>query len=207
MKPIVAVITSTYKRDPSIIDRCIRSVQWQSYGTQNIMHYICHDGPTESLNYDYHQWKNVLYTETNINTNSYGAGPRQHILDVIIKNRTDIKYVMHLDDDNILFPEYIESHVSLLEANPDKDFSICKILHLGPLPKNLGTPPQIINGIPPVFRNIDTLQVVVKSDSMIKCGWTQHQGKEGYCNDGLTYERLGKLYSWIELPKLLAVHL
>ena len=206
LKPKVAVITSTYKRPLDIVDRCIRSVQWQTYGIENIVHYICHDGPSENL-LEHQEWNNVIYTEVPYNTNSYGAGVRQYVLDHYIKSRADIDYVVHLDDDNLLFPDFIESHVSILESNLEAHFSICKILHLGPLPGHLGKPPQILNGTPPVFQNIDTLQVMVRVPSMIACGWTQHQGKAGYCNDGYTYDRLGKLFKWVELPKLLAIHL
>ena len=78
---------------------------------------------------------------------------------------------------------------------------------MGPLPSKLGNPPQIINGTPPVFQNIDTLQIMVKTSAMQTCGWTQNRGKQGYCNDGYTYERLGLMFKWIELPRLLAVHL
>jgi len=205
--PKVAVITSTYKRPSDIIDRCIRSVQWQTYGIDNIIHYICHDGCSDTVDYDYTKWKNVLYTETPEVTCNYGAGVRQYILDTYIKNSEDIKYILHLDDDNILFPEFIKTHIDVLEANKDADFSICEIIHLGPLPSHLGRPPQVITGIPPVYQNIDTLQVVARKEAMMECGWTQNSGIKGYCNDGSTFEKLGKMFKWTSISKLLAVHI
>lgn len=201
-KPIVGIITPTYNRPFKTIQRCIQSVKWQTYS--NIVHIICHDGPWSSpLSLEPNN--NIIITNTPERTNSYGAGIRQYVLDNNIT--TDIKYLVHLDDDNVIFPDFVEEHVEVLESNSEVDFSICQILHNGPLPANLGTPPKIISGIPPIFRNIDTLQIMVRTPAMKICGWTQYTGDKGYCNDGYTYERLGKLFKWAEIPKLLAVHI
>lgn len=213
IKPTVVVITPTFNRPLEIVERCIKSVQWQTYGIENIIHIIAHDGkvsgPSEVLNYIQEKKPiNVSYIENSQNSNSYGAGVRQFVLDHLeTLTKREIKYLVHLDDDNLLFPEYIQEHVNILEKNKDIKFSICKILHMGPLPSNLGMPPKVLTGIPPVFRNIDTLQIMVEIEAMKACGWTQYTGSQGYCNDGYTYERLGKMFKWIELPKLLAIHL
>jgi len=209
--PTVAVITPTYKRDIKIIDRCVRSIASQSYDGQ-IIHIICSDGPEESHVKNYvESLENpyVIYTSTEQATNSYGGGVREHVLTHYIEpfSSFTIEYLAHVDDDNIIFPHFIEEHVTALEKNPDKAFSICKIVHLGPLPQHLGHAPQVINGIPPVFQNIDTLQVMVRRDAMIKCRWDTYSGEQGYYNDGYTYDRLGKMFDWIEIPELLAIHI
>ena len=204
MEPSVAVITPTYKRDGKTLHRCIRTVQWQSY--PRVRHYICHDGPwsenkeVKALQAEY---EDVVWWNTSERTNSYGAGVRQYVLDKI----RDFDYLVHLDDDNVIFPDFIEEHVECLEENKDKAFSVCRIVHNGPLPSHMGEAPKIITGVPPVFRNIDTLQVVVRADAMRACGWSQYTGEQGYCNDGYTYQRLGEMFPWVELPKLLAIHI
>jgi hypothetical protein len=71
----------------------------------------------------------------------------------------------------------------------------------------MGEAPKIITGVPPVFKNIDTLQIMVRAKAMKACGWSQYTGNQGYCNDGYTYQRLGEMFRWIELPKLLAIHI
>jgi GT2 family glycosyltransferase len=91
----------------------------------------------------------------------------------------DIDYIVHLDDDNVIFPDFVEEHVACLDNHPEADFSICRISHNGPLPTHLGTPPKILTGLPPVFRNIDTLQIMVRAKAMKACGWTQHTGEQG----------------------------
>lgn len=211
-KPRVAILTPTFKRSIEILDRCIRTVQYQTYGIDNITHFICHDGPDieqQKIFKEYfakNSWiKNTVYIQLDAFTGTYGAGVRQYLLDAEVNDT--YSYVLHLDDDNVIFPEFVETHVNCLEGNPNKHFSICQILHLGPLPSNLGRPPAIIDGIPPVYRNIDTLQVMIRAKSMKGCGWIQKTGIDGYCNDGYTYEKLGKMFEWIAVPKLLAVHI
>jgi glycosyltransferase involved in cell wall biosynthesis len=207
--PKVAVITPTYKRDINIIDRCVRSVGSQSYDGM-ILHIICSDGPeeehvktyVESLECPY-----TIYTCTGENTNSYGGGVREYVLKNFIEQDPSLRYLAQVDDDNVLFPHFIERNIDALEENPDKAFSICRIVHLGPLPQHLSPAPQVINGIPPVFQNIDTLQVVVRSEAMIQCRWDTFSGEQGYYNDGYTYDRLGKMFDWIEVPELLAIHI
>jgi glycosyltransferase involved in cell wall biosynthesis len=204
MNPLVAVITPTYNRDAKTIERCIKSVQWQTY--MPVEHYICHDGPwAEDPAVDLlKSTVPVVWMNTPERTNTYGAGVRQYVMEQLPPG---VKYIVHLDDDNLLFPNFIEEHVQCLEAHTEVDFSICKIVHNGPLPTHMGEAPKIITGVPPVFRNIDTLQIMVRVEAMKACGWTQYTGQQGYCNDGHTYQRLGEMFRWIELPKLLAVHI
>jgi glycosyltransferase involved in cell wall biosynthesis len=204
--PVVAVITPTYKRSAKVLDRCIRSVAWQSYPA--IRHYVCHDGPWEedaeldSLRKQY--CLIVHYMSTPERTNTYGAGVRQYVMDNLPK---EVEYIVHLDDDNVIFPDFIAEHVETLEKHPEADFSICRISHNGPLPAHLGQAPKILTGVPPVFRNIDTLQIMARAKAMKACSWTQHTGPQGYCNDGYTYQRLGEMFRWVEIPKLLAIHI
>jgi len=210
--PKVVVVTPTYKRDVDIIDRCVLSVRSQSYNGP-ITHIICSDGPEEQHVKEYVQSLDgsldhpcVIYMCTGENTNSYGGGVREHVLNFIEQDPT-MQYLAHVDDDNVLFPHFIERQVDALERNPEKGFSVCRIIHLGPLPNHLGPAPQVINGIPPVFQNIDTLQVMVRRDAMIKCRWNTFSGEMGYYNDGYTYQRLGELFEWIEIPEILGVHI
>ena len=205
MTPRVAIITPTYKRDSKTLHRCIRSVLWQSYA--NIAHYVCHDGPwleDEAVELLREEYQLVNWINTPARTNSYGAGVRQFVMDNLPE---DIDYIVHMDDDNVIFPDFVETHVICLENHPEADFSICKISHNGPLPTHMGTAPKILTGLPPVFKNIDTLQIMVRTKAMKSCGWSQYTGEQGYCNDGYTYQRLGEMFRWVELPKLLAIHI
>lgn len=215
--PSVIIVTPTYKRPAKIIDRCVRSVLCQSY-EGNIHQVICSDSDIEphveeymasmkdTIN-NYHN-RSLEYCCVGKNTNTYGGAAREYVLTHIIDvNKDKHQYVSHVDDDNVLFPHFIEEHVDALEKNPDKGFSICKILHLGPLPAHLGIAPQVMSGIPPVLQNIDTLQAVIRVSAMSVCRWNTFSDERGYYNDGFTYDRLGKMFEWVEVPELLAVHI
>ena len=85
MKPLVAVITPTYNRDLAIVERCIRTVQWQDYGIDNIIHFIGHDGPSTDPHsipslIKSNNWKNEEYKELPTNTKTFGASVRQYFL-------------------------------------------------------------------------------------------------------------------------------
>jgi hypothetical protein len=180
-------------------------VQWQTYS--NVVHYICHDGPwleDEAVELLREEYESVTWMNTPTRTNSYGAGVRQFVMDNL---PGDVDYLIHMDDDNVIFPDFVEEHVMCLENHPEVDFSVCKISHNGPLPDHMGAAPKILTGVPPVFRNIDTLQIMVRVKAMQACGWSQYIGEQGYCNDGYTYQRLGEMFRWVELPKLLAIHI
>ena len=210
--PDVYIITPTYRRDLKTIERCVACVRSQVY-EGNIYHIICSDGDREDSLAAFQDIKKqtgsdnriLRYCWTNEHTNSWGAGVRQHVLRDI--PAVEGAYVAHVDDDNIIFPHYVRDQVMALEAHPECGFSICQIIHDGPLPDHLGRPPAIITGIPPRVQNIDTLQVIVRIEAMRTCGWICETGSMGYLNDGRTYEKLGKLFKYVEVPDILGVHL
>ena len=84
------------------------------------------------------------------------------------------------------------------------DIGICKIIHMGPLPINLHPPPKILNGNPPVLRNIDTLQIIVKTEIMKKEGW---EVDKGYLADGFTIEKICKNNSYTFINQILGIHM
>jgi cellulose synthase/poly-beta-1,6-N-acetylglucosamine synthase-like glycosyltransferase len=218
INPYIAVITPTYKRNGDIIKRCLTSVAWQiKPNNLDILQIVCSDGPkedhacsiVEEIQEVLPEHVKLVYDYTAVNTNSYGGGVRHHVMNNILADdiQNDVcKFIIHLDDDNLLFPDFVKKNIDILNENPDSEFSVCKILHLGPLPSHLGNAPQVISGVPPVFQNIDTLQVVVRAKSMMECGWDHFIGEKGYYNDGYTYDRLGKMFKYVQLPELLAIH-
>lgn len=212
--PDVYIITPTYRRDVRTLERCIACVRAQVYEGR-IYHIICSDGgpETEPAFLQEQATKKPLtedgrflqYCWTTEHTNSWGAGVRQFVLNNI--TATEGVYVAHVDDDNVIFPHYVKEQVLALEAHKECGFSICQIIHDGPLPDHLGRPPAIITGIPPRLQNIDTLQVMARIEAMRECGWICNTGSMGYLNDGTTYEKLGKMFKYVEVPNILGVHL
>jgi hypothetical protein len=119
--------------------------------------------------------------------------------------QADGKYLCFYDDDNIILPTYLEELSKALDENKGAAFAICQIVHMGPLQKFVATPPAVLTGVPPKLYHIDTLQVMVRTGAIQGVGWDQSQG--GFYGDGTTYEILGKRYQWIEVPKILGVHI
>lgn len=208
----VIVITPTIASRPfEVLEQSILSVKWQSYDTNNITHIVCTDGYYDTfLNHKLQQY-NVSYCATEKEpSKTYGGYVRDWVHKNQIHKYSNAKYVCYLDDDNILFPNYIKTMVNAIEnsTDPAVKFAISKTVHLGPLPQHLLPAPAILNGIPPVLQNIDTIQILSEIDAIEDIGWeVRGSDNGGYFNDGYTYERLGQKYSYVEVPEILSIHL
>jgi len=200
----VTIITPTWKREAKIIHRCIKCVNAQTH--ENWEHVICSDGPKEAH-------VEHLITSKGDDKRRYAwlgnhYGDYANMVRHTILQQAMGKYVMFLDDDNIILPSYLEKMITVLEDAYVKDkrigFVICKVFHFGPLPQHLGNPPQIIDGIPPKIQNIDTLQVLAFTEAMKDVGWNLEMG---YLADGYTFQEMAIKYGWTTLPEVLGIHL
>lgn len=195
----ITIITPTYNRKHDILIRCIKSVDSQTY--QNYKHIIIVD----DYDFEPHISQEMLNTyssekrtflKTNTRYNNFGNSLRQKGIEL-----ADTDYIVFLDDDNIIFPDYLEK---MIHGVGSYDIGICKILHMGPLPPRLCPPPIVLEGNPPVLQNIDTLQVIVKSDVMKREGW---EVDKGYLADGYTIEKICKNNSFTYINHILGVHM
>jgi len=197
---MITVITPTYKRPKGIIERAVGSLRAQTYTKWNQI--ICSDGVAENAPREIAEAEEnrhrVVYTNSSKSYNDYGPGVRAEILE-----RVNTEYVCFLDDDNILMPTYLEKMIKAIEDNK-VDLAICHCLHYGPLPASFGIAPKIVTGIPPRLYNIDTVQIVCKTEAIRDIGW---QTESGYYADGVTYEMLADKYKHVEVPEVLALHL
>lgn len=205
---MITIITPTYGRHADVLKRCMDCVDGQTY--THWRHIVIVDDEyvqphvTQDTVSHYTQNGKREFVSLGKHTNNYGNTPRRH---GIYSSQT--KYIMFMDDDNVIFPNYLQVMIEHLELHEDaqpSDFlmAVCKIIHMGPLPEKLCPPPKILDGRPPVLQNIDTLQVVVTSDLAKKCGWLD----QGYLADGYTIE----LYSHhanhiVYVDEILAVHM
>lgn len=200
--PTVSVLTPTWNRGIKMLNRCMTCVNWQSF--QDWEHVIVSDGPDPVLREYFattskKEPKRHFY-ELEENNADYGASVRKLAMPWLKG-----KYFAFLDDDNIMFPEFLEEMVGALEGTgPEVGFAVCQIVHLGPLQAWVGQPPQILSGWPIVVGGIDTLQVVVKREAIEKVGWV---AEKGFYSDGYTYEALSKEFRHIRVEKVLGVHI
>lgn len=199
--PKITVITPTFCRDMEIVNRCIGSVRVQT--EKNWEHIICSDGEKESQvadlvsSYGDDRLK-YFYTDSR-KEGDYGNNVRNEML-----KKARGEYVVFLDDDNLIIPEYFEVMLGALTEG-DGQFAICRCLHFGPLQPIVGNPPVRLTGIPPQLHYIDTLQVMARREDLLAIGgWDQ---KAGYFADGITFEKLAENYKYVEVKQTLAIHL
>ncbi len=195
----ITILTPTLNRPLPALERCFASVNQQTLA--DWAHWVCSDGrhepPVEDLVRRGHDHRR-RYLHLPQLGGHYGAGVRAALTPEVRS-----PYVAFLDDDNLLFPKFCERMVAALEASPAAGFAVCQIVHAGPLHPRFGPPPAILRGIPPVTGNIDTLQVVARSEGMRQRGWVL----AGYGSDGATYQRLAQAFLWVEVDEVLAIHL
>lgn len=195
------VITPTYKRDPETVKRAIDCMKLQTMTDWE--HLICSDGICEDnikqlvdeLNDSRVKYN---YTEKRIE-GDYGNIVRSEML-----QKARGKYVVFMDDDNLIMPHYLERMINAIEES-EKDFAVCRIVHFGPLREDIaGKPPQVLTGIPVELHRVDSLQVVARRDAIQDIGWDT---ENGYLADGYTLQALGNNYEYVEVPEILGYHM
>lgn len=196
----ISIITPTFNRPLEIIQRNIDSVKSQTF--TNYEHIICSDGYDERVK-DLVEKQNdsrIHYFSKN-KTGEYGNYIRQSCL-----NAAHGEYVVFLDDDNIIFSNYLQvMHNNLVNTSEEIGFAICDIVHNGPLIKSLGKPPVILKGEPVKVQYIDTLQVMCKKEALLSVGgWNIIKN---YYADGYTFERLNKYYKYVKVREVLGLHI
>lgn len=202
---MISIITPTFNRPLTVVERCLTSVDRQTYGDWE--HIVVSDGVREEAVAELVKKRpdGKRRYEVVPKQGGFGAAVRQEALKFA---RGD--YLVFLDDDNIIFPTFLEKMLSAftdsshwkLGDQTGIEFVICECLHFGPLQSFFGPAPVVLKGEPKLY-HIDTLQIMVKKEAFLKVGW---QGND-YFADGRTYEMLGKTYKWINIPEVLCAHL
>jgi len=199
---VVSIITPTFKRDPRVVSRCLDCVRLQTL--QDIEQLVCSDGSNEQevatlvgslgdarITYQHTEGKKP---------GDFGNVVRSEML-----KKARGEFVLFLDDDNIILPHYLERMVRELRETPGTDFAVCRVVHFGPLKEDvLGAPPKVITGIPVKLHHVDPLQILVRREAMLDIGWDTERG---YLADGVTLERLGDKYKYVEVPEVLGFHM
>jgi len=196
------IITPTFKRDPNILKRCLDSINAQTY--KHWKHIVIIDDNkfephiSKEILTEY-KTPNRVFILNGTNSNNYGNTPRQKAISL-----ADSGYIVFIDDDNVVFPNYLDTFFKAIHENLEKKVFICKIIHCGPLPSHFGEPPKILDGIPPKLQNIDTLQFCVDTITMKTYGWLD----KGYMADGHTIQNIcDNIDSIVFIDEILGVHL
>lgn len=110
MNPLISIITSTYKKYEEL-KNAINSVLNQTYNNWEML--ICSDGYdklTESIVNNYNNNK-IRYFSTE-RSNDYGSTQKNYLTKI-----SNGKYLIYLDDDNIIYPECLKTIVNNFDSS------------------------------------------------------------------------------------------
>jgi len=197
---LISIITPTFGGNPDKIRRCLNSVARQSY--DNFEQIIASDGTEEPATrkiVERFNDRRIRYQPTTVHHGGWGAAVRQEVMSDFATG----KYLVFLDDDNIIFPTYLEKMLKTLRSAPEGvTFAICEQLHFGPLQAFHGEPPVILPGVPKLY-HIDTLQIMIDATAMRAVGWIGNS----YFADGETFSELARRYQYVNITECLCAHL
>jgi hypothetical protein len=199
-EPMVTVITPTYHRELKVVRRSTDCLKLQDMKDWEQL--ICSNGELEpnvrQLVKELDDGR-VSYHWCDAPKGDYGNYARRDML-----KRARGKYVLFLDDDNVIMPNYLNVMISILEDS-GADAAVCRVMHFGPLNESETgmTPPVVLTGIPVKLYNIDPLQFLVRREVMQSIGWDTDSG---YISDGVTLEKLAGR-PMVEVPLVLGIHI
>ena len=199
-RPRVTVVTPTYRRDPKVLSRAVGCMLMQTF--RDWEQVVCSDGSDEPdarrvvesagdprVRYEFTEGKKE---------GDFGNTVRQTVL-----GKARGEFVLFLDDDNLILPQYLERMVAALDADEDAGFAVCRVMHFGPLHESEGKAPKVLAGERVELYHVDPLQVLVRTELMRSVGWDV---EVGYLSDGVTLEKLGKAARHVRVEEVLGVH-
>lgn len=134
--PLVSVITPTWRRHRSLLDRCIPSVAAQTY--PDVEHVIVSDGPDPDLAELLDDLDTIVYGEVarhDSHPHNWGSPARNRGLELATGG-----LVAYLDDDNAFRPDHLERLAEVLATDPHADFAYSR-MHCHPHGYQVGAAP------------------------------------------------------------------
>jgi len=173
---LVNVIVPTYKRYERL-ERCLKSIDNQTY--MKIKVYVCADGNDDKVKEivekfnQRSEYKKYIYLCLDEHEGSIGGRPRIMGID----NLADTGYVCFVDDDNKIYPTYVETLHKAISSDDKNVVSYCRITH-----SHLSNLVPNDNHIEGKFDlgDVDSLNYMVKNDIAKKCKnlWIHEKGSE-----------------------------
>ncbi len=218
---IVVDYDQSVKRE--YMQRAIRSIMQQSLDSSQIEIILLHDGPKENAyqeeleEEEYQSIGSIIITDERFN--DWG-----HSLRDMGINKAKGEYIIHLNADNVLYPEAL----TRLAYHADKDYPpifdasgniknnndiliFCLYMKgvvfcnggFSRRPGQEDTYSVILTGMPTKFRNIDCMQLVMKRECWLKeNGWHNRSRN----SDGIMYPEFTQKYGARYIAELLGEH-
>lgn len=196
--PLVTVVTATWQRPQTILERAIPSLQAQDYPADRIQHLIVTDGYDEHLN---RVLRGAGYDECDqlrklVNMGRNWSGPEANRGCGVAARLVGMwlaagKYTGYLDDDNTYLPRHVSAMVAALEES-GADFATSRWHMNGPGGLVMGDPH-------PGRGRTDTSGIMHKTSILPHGDWRL----DGYESDGALVERWlgnGRTHVHVEEP-------
>jgi glycosyltransferase involved in cell wall biosynthesis len=143
--PTVSVVTPTWQRRWELLERCVPSVQAQTY--PSVEHVVVSDGPDSDLAGRIPAGVRFEELAEHDPEARWGHWARLRGLEMATG-----EFIAYLDDDNAFRPRHLERLVAALDDNPDAAFAYSQML-VHPHGSIVGTDP-------PAYCHIDTSIIV-----------------------------------------------
>jgi glycosyltransferase involved in cell wall biosynthesis len=157
--PLVSVITPTWQRHDLLVNRCIPSVQAQTYPA--VEHVVVSDGPDPELTAMIAgQVKAFECLPEHDPVARWGHFARLRGLELAKGD-----YIAYLDDDNAFRPDHVARLVAALKHDPGAGFAYSLILMNG------HGPPYIVGADPPFCGGIDTSAIMHRRALLQTATW------------------------------------
>lgn len=167
MKPLVSVITPTWDRHDWLLNRCVPSVQAQTY--PNVEHIIISDGPDPFLKEHFgnlvqpRMMPKIRYYETDAHMGVFGgvqyAAPQRRWGTELAAG----DLITYNDDDDRLYPKHCEALARVFE-DPDVDWAYSMMLSHSPMG-------DIVIGGPPREGSIGTPMLMHRRRALEAGNW------------------------------------
>ncbi len=188
--PLVSVVTATWQRHDSLLNRCVPAVQAQDYPA--LEHIIVSDGPDPVLAAwrDEGFGRHVRYDELPEHDPDaqWGHHARLHGTDLAGGD-----YIAYLDDDNSWRPGHVEILVAALEATGAGFAYPMMAVH--------GRGDYVIGTDPPSHGQIDTSGIMHRRGLLDVATWRWHPGIETIDWD-LVSRWMAAGATWVAVPAI-----
>ena len=167
VKPLVSVITPTWDRHDWLLNRCIPSVQAQTY--PHIEHIVLSDGPDPVLMAHFAELKQAILDPQIVYHQTGYHDPAPHWAGPLRRQAIELaqgELIAYLDDDDRFYPKHCDRLAAMFE-DPDVDWAYSQMYSHGPVADCViaGPPREGSIGTPMLMHRAELLKTATWGES------------------------------------------